>query len=276
MKKGDQLGRFTVLEDLGAGGMGEVFLARDEKSGRDVALKVLHANYVTDANLVPRFVREAETYRRLRHPNIVGYVASGVHESTYFIAMEHVDGSSLEKLLEKSQGPLGLKRSMLVVLDLLRALRHAHEHGVVHRDLKPQNVMVSREGAVKLLDFGLARAEDALLETRTGDMLGSFRYSAPEQNAGTATDHRSDLYAVGLILYEGITGSPALDGSFLDVRRRQKAEEFRSPSSLVKEVPPALDSICRRFLRHDPGGRFQSAQEALDELKEFQEDAGLG
>ena len=270
MRKGDQLGSFTVLDDLGAGGMNEVYLARDVESGETVALKVLQASHVTDPNVVPRFVREAETYRKLRHPNIVRYVGSGVRDQVYFIAIEHVEGLSLASLLERS-GALGVKRAMQIGGDLLRALRHAHEHGIIHRDLKPANVMISRSGEVKLVDFGVARAEDALLETRSGDLLGSYQYSSPEQNEGRSVDVRSDLYAFGLILWETLTGKRCLDAPLLEVRRRQKAEEIRSPSSLTAEVPPALDMICRRLLRYRPDERFPTAREALEELQEFLE-----
>lgn len=274
MKRGEQFGSFTVLEDLGAGGMSEVFLARNEDSGEMVALKVLHASYATDVNSVPRFVREAETYRRLKHPNIVGYVGSGVRGSTYFIAMERVEGQSLDTLLGASAGPLSVRHALTIGLDLLRALDHAHGHGVIHRDLKPQNVMISSEGMVKLLDFGVARADDELLQTMGGDLLGSFQYSSPEQNRGEPVDPRSDLYSFGIIFWEMLTGQRVFPSGLLEVKRIQEAEDFRSPSSLAPEVPPMLDSVCRRLLRCRPEDRYQSAHEVLEELEDLQDMLG--
>jgi serine/threonine-protein kinase len=276
MKQGDRFGRFEILDDLGAGGMGEVYRARDTDDNEFVALKLLHSQRVTNPAVVARFVREAEIYRRLRHPNIVSYVGSGVQDGVYFLAVELVKGTTLDGLIEKAGGPLDLKNATIVAIDILEALAYTHRHEVVHRDLKPGNVMVSRKGEVKLLDFGVAAADDALVETRCGDLLGSYLWSAPEQNKGLPVDHRADLYSFGLLLYYLVTGKPAFKGTLIEVRKRQDAEEFHSPSSRNKKLPPALDSICRHLMRAALKDRVQSAEEALEELRDFQDMAGLG
>jgi serine/threonine-protein kinase len=275
VRQGEQLGSYTVLEDLGAGGMGKVFLARDEVTGKKVALKVLQASYLADTSLVPRFLREAETYKRLQHPNIVRFIDSGMRDSTYFIALEHVPGESLAQVLKKAAGPLGIRQILFLCLDLLRALQHAHKHEVIHRDLKPENIIISPEGSAKLLDFGVAKSQDQLFHSTGGGLLGTFQYSSPEQSMGRQVDARADIFSFGILLWEMLTGQRAFAGGLLEVVRQQKAEALRSPSTLVPQVPPAFDAICRRLLRYAPEDRFQKISEVLEEFEDFREMARL-
>jgi serine/threonine-protein kinase len=272
LRRGDKLGRFIIQEDLGYGGMGGVFIGEDEQTGEAVAVKTLHARFSVDQAMVARFVREAEAYRKMNHPNVVRYLSSGLQDGIYFIVVEYVKGMSLEDIMEKVGGPLGVKRSTLVAADLLSALEHAHARNLIHRDIKPKNIMLSSKGEVKLLDFGVAAADDQLVKTRVGSILGSFRYSSPEQNQGQKVDERSDLYSLGLVYWEMLTGRRALLGeSLLKVTTAQLMEGVPPPSSLNPEVPVVLDSLCGALLTKSSLDRCPSASHALDVLRPFLE-----
>lgn len=265
---GRQLGPYRVLEPLGSGGMGSIWRGENTEDGGPVAVKVLLPHVAKEGRLLPRFIREAEAYRRLEHPNIVAYVGSGCQEGTYFLVLEYVAGRTLEALLKKVGGPLGVRRSALIARDLLEALVHAHERKIIHRDIKPHNVMISRQGEVKLLDFGAAATEDRLVETGVGTVIGSYQYSAPEQNQGQQADERSDLYSLGLILWEMLTGQRALQGdSLMAITSHQVTEGIPPPSSMVPAVPGALDVLCRQLLRGRRSERLESAAEALEMLE---------
>ena len=265
---GRQLGPYRVLEPLGSGGMGSIWRGEQTDDGTPVAVKVLLPHVAKEGRLLPRFIREAEAYRRLEHPNIVAYVGSGCQEGTYFLVLEYVEGRTLEVLLRQVEGALGVRRAALITRDLLEALVHAHERKIIHRDLKPHNVMVSRDGEVKLLDFGAAATEDRLVETGVGTVLGSFQYAAPEQNQGQQADERSDLYSLGLLLWEMLTGKRALQGeSLMAITTNQLTDGIPPPSSLAPEVPGSLDVLCRQLLRGRRSDRLESAAEALEMLE---------
>lgn len=264
MQRGAKLGRFVIQEDLGHGGMGGVFVGLDEETGASVAIKTLHPRFSQDAQMVPRFIREAEAYRRMSHPNIIRYVASGIQGGTYFIVVEHVRGRNLDAVLRKVAGPLGVRRSVLVMRDLLSAIAHAHSMNVIHRDIKPKNIMISSQGEVKLVDFGVAAADDALVETSVGAIIGSFRYAAPEQNQGQEVDERSDLYSLGLVFWEMLTGETALAGnSLIEVTTSQLIQGVDPPSAVNPEVPHALDVIAGRLLEKKREDRYETADEAF-------------
>jgi serine/threonine-protein kinase len=261
MNPGDQLHTFTILEVLGHGGMGGVFVGRNEETGELVAIKTLLEEYSNDEAYVRRFQREASVYRKLNHPNIVRCLASGFDKGIYFIAMEHIKGKPLDTII-REQGALGLDSSLRVMDALAGAVYHAHSRGVIHRDIKPQNIMIDDSGVVKLLDFGVAQADDDLVKTASGSILGTFFYSSPEQNQGQKIDERSDLYSMGLVFYEVLTGQRALNGStLLEVSSLQLRGKIAPPSSIEASIPGRVDTLVLRLLERDPNLRYQSARD---------------
>src|ERR687892_206214 len=197
-------GRYRVVERLGSGGMADVYCAEDSQLGRRVALKVLHQRFAEDQQFVERFRREASSAAGLQHPNIVGIYDRGEWDGTYYIAMEYLEGRTLKELV-RAHGPMPPEAAIGVTIQVLRAARFAHKRGIVHRDLKPHNVMLDDEGRVKVTDFGIARAGASDM-TETGSIMGTAQYLSPEQAQGHAVDARSDLYSVGIMLYELLTG----------------------------------------------------------------------
>jgi len=271
MKAGDKLHTFQTLEDLGHGGMGCVYIGFDSRTKQLVAIKTLFAEFSRDEAYVRRFQREAEVYRKLDHPNIVSFVDAGFENGSYFIAMEHVKGRALDSII-KDQGALPFDFCVKIMGHLADAISHAHERGVVHRDIKPQNIMISEEGVVKVLDFGIAQTDDGLVKTVTGSILGTFFYSSPEQNQGKKIDERSDLYSLGLVFYEILTGERALKGNtLLEVTAFQMRSGIPSPSTIVSEIPPALDKIVMKLLEKNPNNRYENASELIKDVQAFKE-----
>lgn len=272
MEPGARLGRFVVDEDLGHGGMGGVYRGRDTQSGAVVAIKTLDANMVPE-KMVPRFVREAESYRKLEHPNIVAYLGSGVEGGRiYYIVLEHLRGQTLEEVIQGAAGPLPLARCLDIAEALLGALQHAHGRGIVHRDVKPQNIMVTDEGVTKLLDFGIAAADDRLVQTAIGSVLGSFCYSSPEQNQGQEIDERTDLYSAGLVFWELLTGRRAFQAdNLLAVTACQVTEGVAPPSSVNPQVPAQVDVLAGGLLETNRSERPADAGEALESLRSLRE-----
>ena len=271
MKAGDKLHTFQILEDLGHGGMGGVYIGFDSRTKMLVAIKTLFAEFSRDEAYVRRFQREAEVYRKLSHPNIVAFVDAGFENGSYFIAMEHVKGQALDSII-KNAGALPFDSAVKIMGHLADAIAHAHEQGVIHRDLKPQNIMISEEGVVKLLDFGIAQTDDGLVKTVTGSILGTFFYSSPEQNQGKKIDERSDLYSLGLVFYEILTGKRALMGNtLLEVTAFQMRSAIPSPSTVVAEIPPALDKIVMRLLEKNPNNRYETANDLIKDIQAFKD-----
>ena len=203
-------GRYKVLSRLGSGGMADVYLAEDQLLGRQLAVKVLHHHFAEDQEFVERFRREASSAAALSHPNIVAIFDRGEWNGTYYIAMEYVAGRSL-KTVVREQGALDPAAAIDIVTQILRAARFAHKRGVIHRDLKPHNVILDEEGRARVTDFGIAKAGASDM-TLTGSIMGTAQYLSPEQAQGHTVSGRSDLYAVGIILYELLTGSVPFDG----------------------------------------------------------------
>src|SRR6266513_3662197 len=203
-------GRYKVLERLGSGGMADVFLAEDDQLGRKVALKLLHRRFSEDPGFVERFRREAQAAAGLQHPNVVGVYDRGGYDGTYYIAMEYLPGRSLKQLI-RQEAPLNPVRAIDITMQVLKAARFAHRHGVIHRDLKPQNVIVGESDQAKVTDFGIARAGASDM-TETGSILGTAQYLSPEQAQGHAVSAGSDLYSIAVVLYEMLTGHVPFDG----------------------------------------------------------------
>ena len=257
-------GRYRLERLLGSGGMADVWLAQDSELSRHVAVKVLHDRFAQDAQFVERFRREAASAAGLMHPNVVGVFDRGQVDGTYYIAMEYVEGSSLKDLITRG---LTVPQAVEITRQVLAAEQFAHAHGIVHRDIKPQNVIVDSAGRVRVLDFGIARAGASEI-TQTGSVMGTAQYLSPEQAQGFEVNPASDLYSTGVVLYEMLTGRVPFDGdSAVAVAMKQVSEQPAAPSALNPAVPPALDAIVLRALAKDPANRFASAEEfsrALD------------
>jgi serine/threonine-protein kinase len=259
-------GRYRVISRVGSGGMAEVYCAEDSQLGRRVAVKLLHERFAQDAEFVERFRREASSAASLSHANIVSVYDRGEWGGTYYIAMEFLEGRSLDSIV-REQAPLAPERAIDITEQVLRAARFAHRRNVVHRDLKPHNVIIDDEGRVKVTDFGIARAGASEI-TQTGSIMGTARYLSPEQAQGQAVGARSDLYSVGIMLYELLTGTVPFEGeSVVAIALRHLSEPPRPPSTFVPSISPSLDAIVMRALEKDPERRFADADEFIAALE---------
>ncbi|GHH35396.1 Stk1 family PASTA domain-containing Ser/Thr kinase [Lentzea cavernae] len=264
--------RYELGETLGYGGMSEVHKGRDVRLGRDVAIKVLRADLARDAQFQERFKREAQNSAALNHPAIVAVYDTGETQTEYgplpYIVMEFVDGRTLRDIV-KTQGPLSGKRAMEVMADVSAALDFSHRHGIVHRDVKPANVMITKSGAVKVMDFGIARAlhDGQAAVTQTAAVIGTAQYLSPEQARGESVDGRSDVYAAGCVLFELLTGEPPFTGdSPVAVAYQHVREDPKAPSQLNPKVSPQLDAIVLKAMSKGPANRYQSAAEMRADL----------
>lgn len=261
-------GRYLLETEVAEGGMGTVWRARDEVLGRPVAVKVLHDRLARDPDVLERFRLEAVAAARLSHPNVVRVFDTGIDDAVCFIVMELFEGTTLEELL-RNEGPLAGAEAARLMGAVLQGLAHAHREGVVHRDVKPANVLIDRSGLVKVTDFGIAKAAFAASDlTATGDLLGTARYLAPELVAGGDVDHRADLYACGVVLYESLTGRAPFEGpTHIATATMRLTKEPPPPGALRPGIPRSLETVTMRSLARDPDQRFQSADEmraALD------------
>jgi eukaryotic-like serine/threonine-protein kinase len=253
-------GRYRIIRKLGAGGMADVYLAEDQELGRRVAIKILNDRHASDDSFVERFRREAKNAAGLSHPNIVSIYDRGEAEGTYYIAMEFLDGRSLKELIV-ARGSAPIKIAIEYARQILAALGAAHQHGIVHRDIKPHNVLVGGEGRLKVTDFGIARSGASQM-TEVGSIIGTAQYLSPEQARGAPVDQTSDLYSVGVVLYEMLTGQVPFTGDTpLEIAMKHLSEVPKPPSELRPDVPHDLDSVVLRALAKEPGERYQSAEE---------------
>jgi len=260
-------GRYKVLTKLGAGGMADVYCAEDQQLGRKVALKLLHHRFAEDAEFVERFRREASAAASLQHPNVVGVYDRGEWDGTSYIAMEYLPGRSLKDVI-RHEAPLDPVRAVDITVQILKAARFAHRHGIVHRDLKPHNVMVDDEDRVKVTDFGIARAGASDM-TETGSIMGTAQYLSPEQAQGHAVSQSSDLYAVGVILFELLTGHVPFDAdSAVTIALKHVSEAPPAPSMFDPSVPPALEAIVLWALNKDPAQRPADADAFIHALED--------
>jgi serine/threonine-protein kinase len=265
-------GRYELHRRLGRGGMAEVYLARDQLLDRPVAVKVLFPALATDAGFVERFRREAQAAANLQHPNIVSVFDWGEANGTYFIVMEYVEGLTLAETL-RDEGRLHPDRAAEITADIAAALGFAHRNGVVHRDVKPGNVLITRDGGVKVADFGIARAisdsSDQNL-TKTGSVMGTATYFSPEQARGAPVDPRSDLYSLGVVLYEMITGRPPFSGdSAVAIAYKHVQENPVPPRRVDPSLPETLEAITLKTLAKNPANRYPSAQDLRADLRRY-------
>jgi eukaryotic-like serine/threonine-protein kinase len=266
-------GRYRVGRRLGSGGMADVWLADDMHLQRQVALKVLHSRFAQDREFVARFQREAESAAGLQHPNVVAVFDRGDVDGTYYIAMQYLEGPSLKALIDAGLSP---DQAAILIRQVLEAARFAHRNGIVHRDLKPQNVIVDAEGKATVTDFGIARAGVSEI-TQAGSVMGTPHYLSPEQAQGHDVTAVSDLYSIGVMLYEALTGRVPFEGeSAVAVAMKQVSQAPQLPSSINPEVSPALDAVVVRALEKDPGERFQSADAFIAALDAALADGGAG
>ena len=252
--------RYLIVRKLGAGGMANVYLAEDQELGRRVALKMLNDRHAHDEQFVERFRREAKNAAGLSHPNIVSIYDRGEAEGTYYIAMEYLDGRTLKELLIRN-GPTPTPIAIDYARQILAAVAFAHRNGIVHRDIKPHNVMVGADGRLKVTDFGIARSGTSQM-TEAGSIIGTAQYLSPEQARGATVDQTSDLYSVGIVLYEMLTGEVPFSGDTpVEIAMKHLSTVPRPPSELRPEVSHDLDSIVLRALAKEPGERYASAGE---------------
>lgn len=264
-------GRYEVHRTLARGGMADVYLARDRSLDRPVAVKVLFNEFATDPSFVERFRREAQSAAGLAHPNIVAVYDWGAEDGTYFIVMEYVDGQSLADLLRAS-GPLHPRRAAELAFEVAGALGFAHSRGVIHRDVKPGNVLVSSNGVAKVTDFGIARAVSSPSEelTQAGSVMGTATYFSPEQAQGFSVDARSDLYSLGVVLYEMLCGRPPFTGdSPVAIAYKHVQERPAPPSQFVSDLPPGLEAVVMRLLAKNPDNRYRSADDLRADLRRW-------
>jgi beta-lactam-binding protein with PASTA domain len=260
-------GRYRVLSRIGAGGMADVYLAQDEQLGREVAVKLLHRRFSEDPAFVERFRREAQAAASLQHPNVVSVFDRGSFDGTYYIAMEHLPGRSLKQLI-REEAPLEPGRAVDLTVQILKAARFAHRRNVIHRDLKPHNVIVDDNDHAKVTDFGIARAGASDM-TETGSIMGTAQYLSPEQAQGHAVSAPSDLYSVAIVLYEMLTGRVPFEGdSAVTIALKHVSETPVPPSQLNPAVGPALDQVVMWALNKDPADRPADADQFIAALEQ--------
>jgi len=258
--------RYRVMRKLGSGGMANVYLAEDQELGRRVAIKILNERHAGDEQFVERFRREAKNAASLSHQNIVSIYDRGEAEGTYYIAMEYLDGRSLKELI-LSRGPAPMSVAVDYARQILSALRFAHRNGIVHRDIKPHNVLVDPEGHVKVTDFGIARAGASQM-TEEGSIIGTAQYLSPEQARGTQVDQRSDLYSLGIVLYEMLTGEVPFTGdSPVEIAMKHLSATPPPLREKRPEMPTSLEMVVLRALAKDPAARYQTADEMDADLE---------
>jgi serine/threonine-protein kinase len=259
-------GRYRLERKLGSGGMADVWLAEDQELGRKVAIKMLHERYANDTQFVERFRREATHAAGLSHPNVVSIYDRGEAAGSYFIVMEYVEGRTLKELIV-TRGPCPVPVAISYVRQVLAALRYAHRNGIVHRDIKPHNVLVDHEGRVKVADFGIARAGSSQM-TEAGSIIGTAQYLSPEQARGAPVDESSDLYSTGIVLYELLTGKVPFNGETpVEIAMKHLSQVPTAPSETRPEIPRDLDLVVLRALAKEPADRYRSAKEMDRDLE---------
>ncbi|HEY5164608.1 MAG TPA: Stk1 family PASTA domain-containing Ser/Thr kinase [Acidimicrobiia bacterium] len=259
-------GRYRVVSRLGAGGMADVFLAEDQQLGRKVALKLLHRRFAEDPDFVERFRREAQAAAGLQHPNVVGIYDRGEYDGTYYIAMEYLPGRTLKQVI-REEAPLDPIRAINIAIQILKAARFAHRRGIIHRDLKPHNVMIDDAGDAKVTDFGIARAGASDM-TETGSIMGTAQYLSPEQAQGHSVSASSDLYSVGVVLYEMLTGRVPFDAdAAVTIALKHVSEAPVPPSAINPAIPPELEQTVLWTLNKNPADRPVDADQLITVLE---------
>ncbi|MDF2715022.1 MAG: serine/threonine protein kinase [Paenibacillus sp.] len=259
-------GRYELLDRIGGGGMALVYKGHDNLLNRKVAVKILRQQYVHDEEFIRRFRREAQAAASLSHPNVVSIYDVGQEDETHFIVMEYVEGKTLNDLI-KERAPLPVEESIRIASQICDALDHAHHNQIIHRDIKPHNILIGKNGRVKVTDFGIARAADASQITQTGSVVGSVHYFSPEHAKGTLTGAQSDLYSLGIVLYQMLTGRlPFLGESPISVALKHLQEDVEEPRKVNPLIPQSVENIILKSMRKKPEERYRSAKEMLQDF----------
>lgn len=259
-------GRYEILDRIGGGGMALVYKGHDILLNRKVAVKVLRQQYVHDEEFIRRFRREAQAAASLSHPNVVSIYDVGQEDETHYIVMEYVEGKTLNDLI-KERAPLPVEESIRIAGQICDALDHAHHNQIIHRDIKPHNILIGKNGRVKVTDFGIARAADSSQITQTGSVVGSVHYFSPEHAKGTLTGAQSDLYSLGIVLYQMLTGRlPFLGESPISVALKHLQEDVEEPRKVNPLIPQSVENIILKSMRKKPEERYRSAKEMMQDF----------
>ncbi|MCQ2551043.1 MAG: Stk1 family PASTA domain-containing Ser/Thr kinase [Clostridia bacterium] len=265
------VGRYELIEKIGEGGMATVYKAKDRLLNRFVAIKVLRPEFTKDAQFIENFRKESQAAAGLTHPNIVSVYDVGREGNIHFIVMELVEGRTLSDII-KEKGPLEYKETVNIMKQVISALALAHNHGIIHRDVKPHNILITQDGVAKLADFGIAKAiNDSTLSDSKNNILGSVHYFSPEQARGSYVDERSDIYSTGIVMYEMLTGKVPFDGdTAVSIALMHINDTMKRPSELVGGIPPVLERIVLKATDKVQTNRFKSADEMLKELENIE------
>ncbi|MBQ4603561.1 MAG: serine/threonine protein kinase, partial [Clostridia bacterium] len=262
-------GRYEIQEVIGVGGMAVVYKAYDNIDDRTVAVKILKEEYLANEEFRRRFKNESKAIAVLSHPNIVKVFNVSYGDRLQYIVMEYVEGITLKEYIEQ-QGKLGIKETVHFTMQILRALQHAHDKGIVHRDIKPQNIMLLSNGNIKVTDFGIARFSYSDTKTMTDSAIGSVHYISPEQARGDTTDDRADIYSVGVVLYEMLTGQlPFQSDNSVSVALMQLQSDPKRPRELNSSIPVGLEQIVMHAMQKNAKDRYLTAAEMLLDIEEF-------
>lgn len=260
--------RYEIIEKIGGGGMALVYKAKCRLLNRFVAIKVLRSEFIEDEEFVKKFRREAQSAASLSHPNIVGIYDVGTENNSYYIVMEYIKGQTLKELI-KSKGTLGVEYATNIAIQICYALDHAHKNNIVHRDIKSHNILIREDNSVKVTDFGIARAVSSSTITNTGNVIGSVHYFSPEQARGGYTDEKSDIYSLGVVIYEMLTGRLPFEGeSPIAVALKHIQEEPVSPSKINSRIPRSMEAIILKCMEKEVSRRYNSAAEIINDLRQ--------
>ncbi len=262
-------GRYEIKKRIGVGGMADVYKAYDVEEGMDVAVKVLRNEFINNDEFLQRFKNESKAVSMLSHPNIVKVLDVGFNEDVRYIVMEYIDGMTLKEYIDQ-QGCVEWKETVHLLIQILRGLQHAHDRGIIHRDIKPQNIMMFEDGTIKVMDFGIAKFTYELGITATAQTIGSVHYISPEQASGKITDCKSDIYSVGILMYEMVTGKKPFDtDNPVTVAIMQMNDTAEKPRSINPDIPEGIEEIILKAIEKQPADRYQSAKEMIRDLEMF-------
>ncbi len=268
-------GRYEIIEIIGVGGMAVVYKAFDNIDNRIVAVKILKDEYLTNEEFRRRFKNESKAIAVLSHPNIVKVFDVSYGDRLQYIVMEYVEGITLKEYISQ-QGTIEIREAIYFVTQILRALQHAHDKGIVHRDIKPQNIMLIADGTIKVTDFGIARFARSDTKTMTDSAIGSVHYISPEQAKGSVMDAKTDIYSVGVVLYEMLTGKlPFQSENAVSVALMQLQSEPEKPRNINPDIPVGLEQIVMRAMQKNPNDRYQSASEMLMDIDEYKKNPNI-